>query len=67
MDIFNVGILPQHYTASQPGKWRQHGTLKRWYPTTTNTTRRHNPEDLDLKYYWPQNSYIQMVGATVAQ
>jgi len=35
MDLRNVGILPQHYTASQPRRWRQHGPLKRWYPTTT--------------------------------
>jgi myosin-crossreactive antigen len=34
MDLWNVGIL-QHYTASQPRRWRQHGPLKRWYPTTT--------------------------------
>jgi len=24
-------------------------SLKRWYPTYHNTTRHHNPEDLDLK------------------
>jgi hypothetical protein len=35
MDFWNVGILPQHYTASQPRRWKQHGLLKRWYPTTT--------------------------------
>jgi hypothetical protein len=35
MDLWNVGILPQHYTASQPRRWRQYGPLKRWYPTTT--------------------------------
>jgi hypothetical protein len=35
MDLWNVGILPQPYTASQPRRWRQHGPLKRWYPTTT--------------------------------
>jgi hypothetical protein len=29
-----VGILPKHYTVSQPRRWRQHGPLKRWYPTT---------------------------------
>jgi hypothetical protein len=35
MDLWNVGILPQHYTASQPRRWKQHGPLKRWYPTAT--------------------------------
>jgi hypothetical protein len=35
MEICNFGILPQHYTASQPRSWRQNGPLKRWYPTTT--------------------------------
>jgi hypothetical protein len=35
MDLWNVGIVPQQYTASQPRRWRQHGPLKRWYPTTT--------------------------------
>jgi hypothetical protein len=35
MDFWNVGILPQHYTASQPRRWMQHGPLKRWYPTPT--------------------------------
>jgi hypothetical protein len=35
MDLWHVGILPQHYTASQPRRWRQHGPLKRRYPTTT--------------------------------
>jgi hypothetical protein len=35
MDLWNVGILPQHYTASQPRRWRQHGPLKRRYLTTT--------------------------------
>jgi hypothetical protein len=38
MDLRNVGIPLQHYTASQPTRpwrWRQHGPPKRWYPTTT--------------------------------
>jgi hypothetical protein len=35
MDLWNTGILPQPYTTSQPGRWRQHGLLKHWYPTTT--------------------------------
>jgi hypothetical protein len=34
-DLCKVGILPQNYTASQPRRWRQHGPLKLWYPTTT--------------------------------
>jgi hypothetical protein len=37
MGLWNVGILPQHYTASQPRvkwRWRQDGPLKRWYSTT---------------------------------
>jgi hypothetical protein len=29
-------------------RWSHHGHPKRWYPTTTLTTRRHNPEYLDL-------------------
>jgi hypothetical protein len=28
MDLRNVGILPQHCTASQPRRWRQHGPPK---------------------------------------
>jgi len=35
MDLRNVGILPQPYAASQPWRWKQHGSSKRWYPTTT--------------------------------
>jgi hypothetical protein len=35
MDLRNVGILPQYYTASQPRRWRQHGPPKHWYPYTT--------------------------------
>jgi hypothetical protein len=34
MDLGNVGVLPQHYMASKPRRWRQHGSLERWYPTT---------------------------------
>jgi len=34
MDICNVGILAQHYTAS-PWRWRHRRPPKRWYPTTT--------------------------------
>jgi len=42
LDLWNVGILPQHYKASQvrifrhetTWRWRQHGPLKRWHPIT---------------------------------
>jgi hypothetical protein len=51
MDFRNIVILPQHYTASQPRKRPEDGgnrapeTLVSYH----NTTRRHKPEDLDLK------------------
>jgi hypothetical protein len=32
-----------------PCRWRQHGPLKRWYPTIT-LTRRHNPRDRDISH-----------------
>jgi hypothetical protein len=35
MDLWNVGTLPQNYMVSHPRRWRQHGPLKRRYPTTT--------------------------------
>jgi hypothetical protein len=35
MDLWNIGNLPQHYTTSQPRRWRQQGLPKCWYPTTT--------------------------------
>jgi hypothetical protein len=35
MDLWIFGILPHHYTASQPRRWRQHGPLNLWYPTTS--------------------------------
>jgi hypothetical protein len=50
MDLWNVGILPQHYTVSQPRRWRQHGPLKRLYPTTT--LRGVNPEDGSSMGLW---------------
>jgi hypothetical protein len=50
MDLLNVGILPQHYTVSQPRRWRQHGRLKRWYPTIQlhGVTAQ---KDLDLEHH----------------
>jgi len=35
MDLRNIGIQPEDYTASQSRIWRQHGAMKYWYPTTT--------------------------------
>jgi hypothetical protein len=49
MDLWNFGILPQHYTASQPRRWRQHGPLKCWYPTTTlHGVSLHSRESLNM-------------------
>jgi len=55
MDLWNVGILPQHYTASQPRRWRQYGPLKRWYPTTTLHRVTTQPEDQDSNLYRREN------------
>jgi len=42
MDFRNLGILPQHFTVSQPKRRRQHGLLKRWCSTTTqHNTKQH--------------------------
>jgi hypothetical protein len=48
------GIPPQHYTASQPRRWRQHGPLKRLV-SYHNPTQRHNPEDLDFQHHRREN------------
>jgi len=37
MVLRNTGILPHHYTASQPWRWRQYGPPKSWYPTQLYT------------------------------
>jgi hypothetical protein len=58
MDLRNVGILPQYYTALQPRRPRLeslHFILKMeagWTSDTLasyNTTQRHNSEHFDLK------------------
>jgi hypothetical protein len=57
-DLWNIDILPQHHTASQPRRWRKHGSLKRWYPTVTPhcvTTRR--PRHETSPPWNPQNSH----------
>jgi hypothetical protein len=33
MDVWMVDILLHNYTASSPWRWRQHGHVKRLYPT----------------------------------
>jgi hypothetical protein len=40
----------QMFETDGHSRWRQHGPLKRWYPTTT-LCGSHNPEDLDMKHH----------------
>jgi hypothetical protein len=55
MDLWNVGVLPQDYTASQHARLRQHGPLKCWYPTTTPTRRQNTRwrQQGPLKCWYP--------------
>jgi hypothetical protein len=67
-DLWNDGILPQHYTASQPRrprletwKWRQHGPLKRWYPTTKLhrvTTQKTSAWTQKIKAAWTSETLV---------
>jgi len=37
-------------------RWRHHGPLKQWYPTTI--LHSHNPENLDLNVHWYETSNL---------
>jgi hypothetical protein len=66
MDFWNVGILPQHFTASRPRRPR-HFTLKMesaWTSETLisyhSTSRHHDPEDLDTSpWRWRQHGPLK--------
>jgi hypothetical protein len=60
MDLWNFGILPQHYMASQPRSWRQHGPLKHWCLTTTL----HGVTTQKLKATWTSETLVSYRNTT---
>jgi hypothetical protein len=63
MVLRNIGILPHHYTASQPSRWRQYGPPKHRYPTASL----HGITTLKMEAVWSSEklvSYATLHGVT---
>jgi len=57
----NIVVGYQRFRCScLPWRWRQHGPPKRWL-SYHNITRRHNPEDFDLKYHGRKSLKIRII------